>query len=132
MSRHAESFRDLEVYKKACRTAEKIFQLSESFPKEETYSLTDQIRRSAWSVGAHVAEAWGRRRYRRDFVRRLAGADSEQHEAQHWIHAAAVCGYISGAQEEELTGELAEIGRMLHGMMRKAHRFCRPTQATED
>jgi len=132
MSRHAKSFRDLEVYEKACCTAEKIFQLSRSFPREETYSLTDQIRRSAWSVGAHIAEAWGRRQYRRDFVRRLAGADSEQHETQHWIRAAAVCGYITGAQEEELTSEMAEIGRMLHGMMRKAHRFCRPTPATDD
>jgi four helix bundle protein len=79
-------------------------------------------------VGAHIAEAWGRRRYRRDFVRRLAGADSEQLEVQHWVHAAATCGYLPESQANELTGQLAEIGRMLHSMMKRAHLFCdRPT-----
>jgi four helix bundle protein len=125
MSRRAQSFRELEVYGLAFAVAQTIFQLSKAFPKEETYSLTDQIRRASRSIGAQIAEAWGSRRYQRYFIRRLAGADSEQLEVQHWVHTAAACGYLSRDHEEELSAQLASIGRMLQTMMDKADLFCR-------
>jgi len=82
---HAESFRDLVVYKNARKLAKSIFELTKSFPKEEMYSLTDQVRRSSRSVGAQIAEAWAKRRYKKHFVSKLADADGEQQETQHWI-----------------------------------------------
>ena len=68
---HAESFRDLVVYKNARKLAKSIFELTKSFPKEEMYSLTDQVRRSSRSVGAQIAEAWAKRRYKKHFVSNL-------------------------------------------------------------
>ncbi|UCC71802.1 MAG: four helix bundle protein [Gemmatimonadota bacterium] len=132
MSRRAQNFWELDVYGQAFAVAQTIFQLSKTFPKEESYSLTDQIRRASRSVGAHIAEAWGNRRYKRYFVRTLAGADSEQLEVQHWVRTAAACGYLSRDQEDELSAKLASIGRMLQTMMDKAHLFCRPNAATTD
>jgi four helix bundle protein len=132
MSRRAQSFRELEVYSEAFSVAQTIFQLSKTFPKEETYSLTDQIRRASRSVGAQIAEAWGSRRYKRYFIRRLAGADAEQLEAQHWVHTAAACGYLTGDQAGKLAARLASIGRMLQTMMDKAHLFCRSHSPTSD
>jgi hypothetical protein len=77
---HAGSFRDLIVYRKAKEVSRAIFELSKSFPKEETYSLTDQIRRAVRSVGAQIAEAWAKRRYEKHFVSKLSDADAEQRE----------------------------------------------------
>jgi four helix bundle protein len=121
---HAKSFRDLIVYKKARAVATRIFELSKTFPKEELYSLTDQVRRSSRSIGAQIAEAWGKRRYEKHFVSKLTDADGEQMETQHWIETAADCGYLSSSQAIEINDELSEIGRMLHSMMGKADQFC--------
>ena len=74
---HAKSFRDLVVYQKAKKVSRAIFELSKSFPKEETYSLIDQIRRASRSIGAQIAEAWAKRRYARHFVSKLTDADAE-------------------------------------------------------
>ena len=101
-----------------------VFQVSKTFPKEETYSLTDQIRRAARSVGAQVAEAWGKRQYEKHFVSKLTDADAEQMETQHWVGEALDCGYIFSADAEQLNSGLEEIGRMLHSMMEKADSFC--------
>src|SRR5688572_22090803 len=81
-----KTFSDLEVYKLCRLLARDIFYLSREFPKEEAYSLTNQIRRSSRSVGAQIAEAWGKRRYEKHFVSKLTDADGEQLETQHWIH----------------------------------------------
>jgi len=121
---HAKSFRDLLVYKKARAVAKKIFELSKKFPKEELYSLTDQVRRSSRSIGAQIAEAWAKRRYERHFVSKLSDADGEQLETQHWIETAEDCGYLSSSQAIEINDELSEIGRMLNSMMSKADQFC--------
>jgi four helix bundle protein len=80
---HAKSFRDLLVHQKARRLSQMIFEVSKSFPREELYSLTDQIRRAARSIGAQIAEAWGKRRFERHFISKLTDADSEQLETQH-------------------------------------------------
>src|SRR5688572_16449792 len=118
------SFRDLEVYKLCRQLAKEIFELSKKFPREETYSLTDQIRRSSRSIGAQIAEAWGKRQYQRHFVSKLTDADGEQLEAQHWIDVAFDCGYLNEEQQTLVLANLSEIGRMLHSMINKADQFC--------
>jgi len=127
---HAESFRDLLVYKKARHLSREIFGLTKTFPKEEMYSLTDQIRRSSRSVGAQIAEAWAKRRYEKHFVSKLTDADGEQQETQHWIGVAFDCGYISEGQGRDLVEKCLEIGRMLGGMLSKAELFCGEMPAT--
>ncbi len=121
---HAKSFRDLLVYQKARAVSRRIFELSKAFPKEETYSLTNQIRRASRSIGAQIAEAWGKRRYEKHFVSKLTDADAEQMETQHWIDEASECQYLDPKRAEELIEELMQIGRMLNSMMDKAHSFC--------
>ena len=82
---YVKSFRDLEVYRLSREVAREIFALSQGFPKEERYSLTDQMRRSSRSIGAQIAEAWGKRRYEMHFVLKLTDADAEQLETQYWL-----------------------------------------------
>ena len=121
---HAQSFRDLLVYQKSRKLSKEIFQLTKTFPKEEMFSLTDQIRRSSRSVGAQIAEAWAKRRYEKHFVSKLTDSDGEQQETQHWIGVAFDCGYITENQGRELIEKCQELGRMLAGMISKADLFC--------
>jgi four helix bundle protein len=121
---HAKSFKDLRVYQKAREVSQTVFKLSKTFPKEEMYSLTDQIRRAVRSVGAQIAEAWGKRRYEKHFVSKLTDADAEQLETQHWVSEALDCGYVSPVNATQLNSGLEEIGRMLNSMMEKADSFC--------
>ena len=125
---HANSFRDLIVYQKSRAIAKDIFRFSKTFPKDEAYSLTDQVRRSSRSVGAQIAEAWGKRQYQRHFVSKLTDADAEQLETQHWIDMAFDCGYLTRDQHGPLLNQLSEIGRMLHSMITKADQFCGPLE----
>ncbi len=85
---------DLEVYRKAFDAAMKVFELTRAFPKEETYSLTDQIRRSSRSVCANLAEAWRLRRYEAAFISKLSEAESGAAETQVWLEFAVKCGYL--------------------------------------
>ena len=124
---YARSFKELRVYLKAREVSQGVFRLSKAFPKEETYSLTDQFRRAARSVGAQIAEAWGKRRYEKHFVSKLTDADAEQMETQHWVGEALDCGYLSTGDAEQLNSSLEEIGRMLNSMMEKAGAFCGST-----
>jgi len=119
------SFRDLEVYKIAFKLQQDIFEISKGFPKEELYSLTDQIRRSSRSVGANIAEAWHKRRYQAHFVSKLSDSDGEQAETQHWIDTAFACKYISLEIRKHLFNECKQVGRMLGSMMAHPERFCR-------
>ena len=121
---YAKGFKELRVYQKAREVSGEVFRLSKMFPKEETYSLTDQFRRAARSIGAQIAEAWGKRRYEKHFVSKLTDADSEQMETLHWVGEALDCGYMTTAQAEGLNSDLEEIGRMLNSMMKKADSFC--------
>jgi len=123
-SGYAKSFRDLVVYQKAKSVAKAIFEMTKSFPKEEMYSLTDQMRRSSRSIGAQIAEAWAKRRYEKYFVSKLTDADGEQQETQHWIDTAEDCGYLEKEQAKNLNADLKEIGRMLNSMIDKANQFC--------
>ncbi len=119
-----KSFRELEVYKLARQLSLEIYNISKSFPKEEMYSLTDQIRRSSRSVGAQIAEAWAKRRYEKHFVSKLTDADGEQQETQHWIETASDCNYLSTEQTKDWLKQYASVGRMLNSMINKADRFC--------
>ncbi len=121
---HAKSHRELLVYQKSRTAAREIFKLTRSFPKEEMFSLTDQIRRSSRSVGAQIAEAWAKRRYEKHFISKLTDADGEQLETQHWIETATDCDYLTHQQATDLLEKYAEIGRLLGGMMAKAELFC--------
>ena len=121
---HAESFRDLIAYKKARELSLEIFEITKTFPRDEMFSLTDQIRRSSRSVGAQIAEAWAKRRYERHFVSKLTDADAEQQETQHWLEMATDCGYLIPSQAAPLIEKSAEIGRLLGGMIAKADLFC--------
>ena len=121
---YVDSFHDLVVYQKARRLAQEIFQATQRFPKEETYALTDQMRRSSRSIGVQIAEAWAKRRYEKHFVSKLTDADGEQQETQHWIDTAVDCGYLSATEEERLVGHCLEIGRMLGSMISKSNMFC--------
>ena len=93
MAKRIRTHRDLAVYGIAFDAAMPLFQISSSFPKAETYSLTDQIRRSSRSVCANLAEAWRKRRYRAAFISKLSDAEAEAAETQVWIEFAVKCGY---------------------------------------
>jgi four helix bundle protein len=130
---HAESFRDLVVYKNARKLAKSIFEITKSFPKEEMYSLTDQVRRSSRSIGAQIAEAWAKRRYKKHFISKLTDGDGEQQETQHWIETAEDCGYLNPEQTRKLNSGLSEIGKMINSMINKAEIFCdRRFSVTDD
>jgi four helix bundle protein len=121
---HADSFRDLVVYQKARKIAQEVFRLSRSFPRDESYSLVDQVRRCSRSIGAQIAEAWGKRRYQKHFECKLSDADAEQLETQHWIDTALDCGYLTHEQHKDLLDQLGEVGRMLSSMITKSDQFC--------
>ena len=121
---YVKSFRELDAYKLAVQLSSEIFQLSRKFPREEMYSLTDQIRRSSRSIGAQIAEAWGKRRYEKSFVSKLCDADGELQETEHWIETAFDCSYISQETANELIHQYNNIGKMLNGMIAKASYFC--------
>lgn len=125
-SSHAGSFRDLRVYRKAVEVDLSIFELSKTFPKDERYSLTDQVRRSSRSVGAQIAESWAKRRYLAHFISKLTDADAEQMETQHWLETALRSNYVTLEEITPLIEELQNVGRMLNGMITKADSFCRP------
>src|SRR5437867_9944388 len=124
MSERISSFKDLRVYKLAFELQQEIFQTSKSFPAEEPYALTDQVRRASRSIGANLAEAWQKRRYIAHFVSKLTDADGEQAETQHWLDTATACDYISEKEQKILLGKCARIGQMLGTMMGKPEKFC--------
>ena len=121
---YAAGFRDLIVYKKTRLLQRAIFELSKEFPKTETYSLTDQIRRSSRSVGAQIAEAWAKRRYEAHFISKLTDALGESFETEHWLETTAECEYATAETIGELLSLLHEVGRMLSSMIEKSAKFC--------
>jgi len=100
-----------------------IFHLSKGFPKEELYSLTDQIRRSSRSVAANIAEGFRKRRYPNHFISKLTDCDAEATETQVWLDFAFDCGYLSKENHGRLTAGYEEVGRMLGGMMANPNTF---------
>src|SRR4029077_2582237 len=117
MAKKIVSHTDLEVYRKAFDVAMLVFDSSKRFPKEETYSLTDQIRRSARSVCANLGEAWRKRRYEAAFVCKLNDAESEAAETQVWLEFAVKCGYLDRERAKPLYHVYDEVIRMLVAMI---------------
>jgi four helix bundle protein len=129
---YVKSFRDLEVYRLSRQLSKDIFEATKKFPKEEMYSLTDQIRRSSRSIGAQIAEAWAKRKYEKHFVSKLTDADGEQLETQHWIETALDASYFSTDEAHKLLSQYASIERMLHSMISKSASFCTQNPRTGD
>ncbi|MGQ0602967.1 MAG: four helix bundle protein [Anaerolineales bacterium] len=117
MAAKIQNHRDLQVYQKTFAAAMKIFELSKSFPKEETYSLTDQIRRSSRSVCANLAEAWRKRRYEAAFVSKLSDSEAEVAEPQVGLEFAVACGYMKRNEAAELYRIYNDVIKTLVGMI---------------
>ena len=116
-------FQELDVYQLAFEVQQEVFHLSKRFPKEETYSLTDQIRRSSRSVGANIAEAWRKRRYPAHFASKLTDSDGENAETQHWLKTALTCGYIDETAHATLLEKSETIGAKLGRMIADAKKW---------
>ena len=117
MAGKIENHTDLQVYQKAFDAAMEIFELSKSFPKEETYSLTDQIRRSSRSICANLAEGWRKRRYQAMFISKLADAEGEAAETQVWLEFAVKCKYVKREEAAPLYAVYREVIGMLVSMI---------------
>lgn len=117
------SARDLIVYQKAFDLAMRIFVLSKSFPVEERYALTSQIRRSSRSIAMNLREAWAKRRYEAHFVSKLTDCDGENAETETSLDFAHKCGYLSPEDHKCLSNLCDEIGRMLGSMIRNPTSF---------
>ena len=116
-------FQDLLAYKKGFALAMKIFEVSKSFPKEETYSLTDQIRRSSRSVCANMAEAYRKRLYPKHFISKLTDSDAENSETQTWLEFSLTCNYVNQEIFEELTSKSKEVGKLINYMIQNPDKF---------
>lgn len=114
---------DLRVYQLAYKLAMEIFDATKNFPREERYSLTDQIRRSSRSVVANIGESFRKRRYPNMFVNKLTDSDAEATETQIWLRFALDCGYLSKDKHDELESGYCEIGRMLGRMLNDPSKF---------
>ena len=126
MKARAVTHRDLEVYNKAFDLAIQVFEVSKQFPKEELYSLTDQIRRSSPSVCANLAQAWRKRRYEAAFISKLSDAETEAAETQSWLEFAVHCGYLPTATATPLYQSYNEVLATIVGMIHHADAWVLP------
>jgi four helix bundle protein len=117
-------FRDLKVFRLSYRLALEIFETTKNFPKEEKYSLVDQIRRSSRSVPANIAEAWYKRRYPRSFISKLVDCSGEAGETEVWIEFAADHGYLVQERKLEFLEKYGEVNKMLNSMINQPETFC--------
>jgi four helix bundle protein len=113
-------FEDLNVYQQALSIQREVFQYTKGFPKDERYSLTDQIRRSSRSVGANIAEAWHKRRYPAHFASKLTDADAESAETRHWLQTGLDSEYLTEKQFAKLTEDCLGVGAKLGHMIQNA------------
>ena len=120
------NFRDLIGYEKARAAAKEVFHLTRRFPRDERYSLTDQIRRSSRAVGSMIAEAWARRRYEAAFINKLNEAQGEATESQSWLDSSIDCEYITAEEHARFDALFQEVGAILQGMIDRADTFCPP------
>jgi four helix bundle protein len=119
----SRSFKDLNVYKRAFNLAMEIFHVSKGFPREELYSLTNQIRRSSRSVCSNIAEGYRKRLYEAHFISKTSDADMENSETQVWLDFALTCGYVSQIIYDDLTNKSEEVGRMLCHMIEHPEKY---------
>lgn len=123
-TKRISSVRELEVYKLAFDTAIEIFEISKSFPTEETYSVTNQVRKSSRSVCTNLAEGWRKRRYKAVFINKLSDSAQEAAETQTWLEFALACKYIDKQTFKKLDEKYEHIFAMLFTMEQKAESFC--------
>jgi len=116
-------FKELLAYQKSFQLAMAIFKLSQSFPKEEKYSLTDQVRRSSRSVCANIAEAYRKRRYPNHFISKLTDSDAENSETNVWLSFSLECEYINIETFNNLNNQNIEIGKLLNYMINNPDKF---------
>jgi four helix bundle protein len=121
----ARTFRELRVYQLARSASSEIFQASKRFPREEQYSLTDQIRRSSRATKAMICEAWARRRYKAVFISKIDEALGEATETQSWLDDALDCGYLEPGHFQKMDGDWRSIAAMLARMIDRASDFCK-------
>lgn len=119
MSEKIKTHRDLKVFQLSFEAGMEIFELTKTFPKEETYSLTDQIRRSSRSVSGNLAEAFRKRRYPKSFIAKLSDSEGEAAETQVWLDYALSCKYINQETHSKLTDKYDHIISMIVIMISK-------------
>ena len=119
----AINVKETRVYRLAFELAMEIFEISRGFPKEETYSLTGQIRKSSRSVCICLIEAYRKKIYRAHFVSKITDSDMENSETSGWLDFALACRYISDEKHKELSSKSAEVGRMLHHMINNPEKY---------
>ena len=127
----ARSFRDLRVYRDAFRVAQRVFALSQTWPKVERYSLTDQIRRSSRAVCANLAEAWHKRPYPRHFASKLTDAEAEAGETKAWLDFAVASGYLERSAYEALDADCDRVIGGLVKMRTNPAPWCGPSHVRE-
>jgi four helix bundle protein len=120
----ANSLKDLIVYQKAYTLAMEIFELSSQFPKEEKYSLIDQIRRSSRSVTSNHSEAWAKKRDIKSFVNKQTDSLGEEYETETWLDYSRDCKYITDLQYKELIDGYAEVRKMLITIINNPEKWC--------
>jgi four helix bundle protein len=118
------SYRDLILYQKAYNLAMEIFDLTKSYPKEEKYSLTDQIRRSSRSVTVNIAESWAKKRYVKSFVNKLSDSLGEEYETEVWLDYSKDCKYITEQPHSDLISRYDEVRKMLISMINHPDKWC--------
>lgn len=118
------SFKDLIVYQKAYKLAMGIFEITKSFPKEEKYSLTDQIRRSSRSVTSCIAESWAKRRYVKSFINKLTDSLGEEYETEVWVDYSRDSNYITGQEHADLMNGYDEVRKMLISIINNPEKWC--------
>ena len=116
-------FKELLAYQKSFQLAMEIFELSKNFPKEEKYSLTDQVRRSSRSVPVNIAEAYRKRRYIKHFISKLTDSDAENSETNVWLKFTLECKYIEKDTFENLNSKSIEIGKLINYMINNPEKF---------
>ena len=119
----AINVKQTKVYQKAFEQAMDIFDLSKNFPKEEKYSLTDQVRRSSRSVCANLAEAYRKKIYPAHFFSKLTDCDAENSETNVWIDFAFACKYLEENDKQRLALRNEEIGKLLYHMMHNPEKY---------
>lgn len=117
-------YKDLKVYQLSYSLALEIFNITKRFPKEELFSLTDQIRRSSRSIPANISEAWRKRKYPKSFVSKLVDCLGEQSETEVWLNFSKDLFYISESEYKYFASKYDEVARMLVSMIEKADKFC--------
>jgi four helix bundle protein len=117
------SAKDFDVYKKAYALSMAIFHLSKDWPRDEKYSLIDQVRRSSRSVCSNLRESWAKRRYEAHFVSKLSDCDGENSETDTWLDYARDCGYLAVEKHAELANAVVEVGKMLGSMLNNPEPF---------